>query len=112
VADGSILAFGRQFAVGRWPRDVRPGTLIASAANLEENEFQVCGRGDRRLGVAEVPLLKMIRDGIGGVFRDARGSTMTEYALIATIVSLAILAGLTSMSSTMSSMFNSIASGF
>lgn len=54
----------------------------------------------------------MIRDGIGGVFRDARGSTMTEYALIATIVSLAILAGLTSMSSTMSSMFNSIASGF
>lgn len=56
-------------------------------------------------------MLRIIRRH-GSVLGDATGSTLIEYALIATVISIAIMTGLSLMSSDMSSMFNSIASHF
>jgi len=64
-----------------------------------------------RLRGEEAAVLRIIRRH-GSVLGDATGSTLIEYALIATVISIAIMTGLSLMSSDMSSMFNSIASHF
>lgn len=56
--------------------------------------------------------MKQISTSFAALLRDERGATVIEYALIAGLISIAIVVGATSIGQSVNSMFASVKAGF